>query len=145
LVKGVELSDVKESKVFLFVASDKTIGTDFQIEVHNRETLGHLFQQREDGWPEDVNAREGKASVTYTTFHLSRLYVRPALEAQVVVEKQITLGLALAHKEKSIGDSGSTLQLCWLATRGTQELSTLNSPLSTKITQNIDIMYEDGR
>jgi hypothetical protein len=64
LVKGVELSDVKESKVFLFVASDNTIGTDFQIEVHNRETLGHLFQQWEDGRPEDVNAREGKASFT---------------------------------------------------------------------------------
>jgi hypothetical protein len=103
LVKGVELSDVKESKVFLFVASDKTIGTDFQIEVHNRETLGHLFQQREDGRPEDVNARESKASFAYTTFHLSGLDVRPALEAQIIVEEQITLGLALAHKEKGIG------------------------------------------
>ena len=135
MIKGIKFADIQQLQVFLFQAQESALMTVLQVEVDDTETLRHLQQQGEDTGPDQVDTAEcqlpavSRVEALIRAAHLARLYVRPAIEYHLVIEKQVTLCLATAHQQQRIG--------C--------RLTKSQSLCEIKIAEDIHIMDQDGR
>lgn len=104
LNKRIEFADIKQAEVALETTTDIRLSAGIKIEVDDTEFIRPLGHQREEARREDMDAGEGKVSLTplhHTMgwFHFSRLNIYPSIELHLFIEDEIAGCVSTTHQQ----------------------------------------------
>ena len=116
LTERVELSDIEQTEVGLETSADICLLASIEIEVDNAELVGPLCHQGEETRREDMDAGEGKVSLTplhhtMRWFHFPRLNIYPPIEPHLLIEDEIAGCVSTTNQQCCVVICGNVVKL----------------------------------
>ena len=116
LNERIEFADIKQAEVGLEITSYICLLTGIEIEVDNAELVGPLCHQGEETRREDMDAGEGKVSLTplhhtMRWFHFPRLNIYPPIEPHLLIEDEIAGCVSTTNQQCCVVICGNVVKL----------------------------------
>ena len=116
LTERVELSDIEQTEVGLETSADICLLASIEIEVDDTEFIRPLGHQREETRREDMDAGEGKVSLTplhhtMRWFHFPRLNIYPPIEPHLLIEDEIAGCVSTTNQQCCVVICGNVVKL----------------------------------
>ena len=116
LTERVELSDIEQTEVGLETSADICLLASIEIEVDDTEFIRPLGHQREEARREDMDAGEGKVSLTplhhtMRWFHFPRLNIYPPIEPHLLIEDEIAGCVSTTNQQCCVVICGNVVKL----------------------------------